>query len=102
MTQLIHTAQALDVEVRWSSFRTESGAEVDLILEKDEKLWAIEVKASAQIGSNDLRGLRSFGDYHGKPHRKMIFYAGQHRKQLGDVELWPWAEGIRQVFPSPG
>ncbi len=98
VTQIVHTAQALDVDVRYSTYRTESGAEVDLILEKDRVLWAIEIKASSHIGSNDLRGLRSFGDYYGKPHRKIVLYSGDHRKRLGDIELWPWADGIQELF----
>lgn len=102
VTQLMHTAQALDVEVRWSSYRTESGAEVDLVLERGHELCAIEVKSSAQIGSNDLRGLRSFGDYYKKRHRKMVLYAGDHRKRFGDIELWPWAEGIHDLFSIKG
>jgi len=100
VTQLIHTAQALDVEVRWSSYRTEGGGEVDLILERGHEVCAIEVKSSTQIGSNDLRGLRSFGDYYKKHHRQIVLYAGDHRKRLGDIELWPWAEGIRELFPA--
>jgi predicted AAA+ superfamily ATPase len=98
VTQIVHTAQARDMDIRYSTYRTESGAEVDLILEKEGALWAIEIKASPQIGSNDLRGLRSFGEYYGKPHRKIVLYAGDHRKRLGDIELWPWATGIQHLF----
>ncbi len=98
VTQIIHTAQTKDVDIRFSTYRTESGAEVDLILETKGELSAIEIKSGTQIRTGDLRGLRSFGEFYGKPHRKMLFYAGDPQKRLGDVEVWPWAKGIENLF----
>lgn len=41
-------------------WRTNNGAEVDFIIEYGSKLYPIEVKASAQVNSVELRGLESF------------------------------------------
>ena len=43
-----------------SFFRTNDGAEVDLILEVENEIWAVEIKSSSQPTLNRLRGLRSF------------------------------------------
>lgn len=48
---------------REASFhRTSAGAEVDLVLEGDFGLVAIEVKHSSTIASRDLRAMRDFLD----------------------------------------
>ena len=96
--QICHEAGAADVDLRISTYRTEHGAEVDLIVEIGAQLFAREVKASTSIASADVRGLQSFREYYGKIHRSWIVYQGTIRKRLGDVEVWPWQEGIREMF----
>lgn len=48
-----------------SSYRTQHGVEVDFILEKNNELIAIEVKASKNISTQDLHGLKSLSQYVG-------------------------------------
>jgi predicted AAA+ superfamily ATPase len=98
--QILHEASAGDIELHISSYRTEHGAEVDLIVEIGTQLFAIEVKASRSVARSDVRGLHSFREYYGKNHRSWIVYQGTARKQLSDVEVWPWQEGIREMFQS--
>ena len=43
-------------------WRLHSGAEVDLILERDGMLIAIEAKSSARVRRADTRGIRAFRD----------------------------------------
>lgn len=62
INQIINTASALDVDLKVSYFRTRHGAEVDFIVEKAGRLWAVEVK-SGTISSEDLSGLRAFRSY---------------------------------------
>ena len=75
--------------LRLSSYRTEPGAEVDVIIESKKTLFAIEIKSGTTIGSRDLRGLQSFPEYLGKTHRSLVFYRGAVRKQLNSIEIWP-------------
>ena len=96
--QILHEASAGDLEPRVSTYRTEHGAEVDLIVEIGTQLFAVEVKASRSVTPADIRGLQSFREYYGKNHRSWIVYQGTARKQLSDVEIWPWQEGIREMF----
>jgi hypothetical protein len=66
------------------------------------QLFAVEVKASRSVAPVDLRGLQSFREYYGKSHRSWILYQGTARKKLRDVEVWPWQEGIRELFQCAG
>lgn len=97
VTQIAALASSYDAEIRMSSYRTEHRAEVDLIVEHERELWALEFKAGRQVGSGDLSGLRSFGDYYGKPHRRLIAYRGTHRRSIGDVEVWPYRDLLREL-----
>jgi predicted AAA+ superfamily ATPase len=96
--QILHEASACDMELRVSTYRTEHGAEVDLIVEIGTRLFAVEVKASRSVAPADSRGLQHFREYYGKNHRSWILYQGTARKQWSDVEVWPWQEGIREMF----
>ena len=87
--QIFDEAAARDQDVRLSSYRTENGAEADLIFERGPQTWAIELKASSHVRTEDLRGLRSFREFHGKKHRQAVFYLGEVRKDLGDISLFP-------------
>ncbi len=69
----------------WSStrpelfyWRTASGQEVDIVLEdRAGKVAGIEVKATATLGSNDVRGLQVLADAVGKNWvRGAVLYAG--------------------------
>ena len=88
--QLLSGAKALDRECRVSTYRTERGAEVDFIVEWRKECWALELKASRQVGPNDLRGLKSFAEFYKKPHRPCIGYLGEVEKQMDGVTILPW------------
>lgn len=96
-SQIAHSASALDKRIDLSSYRTEHGAEVDFIVTGNGETFAIESKASRNVGNNDLRGLDSFAEYYGKPHRAMLFYLGTQRRKIGRVEVLPWQEGLAEI-----
>lgn len=96
--QIRHMAQHLDRDVRLSTYRTEHGAEVDLIVEEKARVSAVEIKCTRTIRSGDLEGLKSFKQYFGKPHRPMVLYAGDHPLKFGPVNVWPWKEGLTHLF----
>lgn len=53
-----------EMNCRFYHWRSSHGAEVDLVVEKDSELWAIEIKSNPVVHSRDLRGLQSFvADY---------------------------------------
>lgn len=79
-------AMELTKQLGWSRtrcelfhFRTETGQEVDLVLEdKSGRLAAVEVKTAATIGERDLHGLRTFADLTGDRFiRGVLLYTGK-------------------------
>ncbi len=98
VTQVLHSLAARDeFEYRLSNYRTEHGAEVDLILERHDDVLAIEIKASNNVGKFDLTGLKSFADFHGKNIRQIVAYLGDERRQIDDVEIWPWQKLLKEL-----
>ena len=95
--QIFHGAAAKDERVRLASYRTEHGAEVDFIVEWKGETWAIEVKASTNIGRSDLRGLKSFGDYFKRNHRKVIVYIGNVSKKIENILILPWQKFLKDL-----
>ncbi len=87
-----------DEDVRISSYRTDAGAEVDFIVERGQKIFAVEVKATKNIGQHDLRGLKSFAQFIGKKYEPMILYLGETKLGFEDrITAWPWAEGVHAI-----
>jgi predicted AAA+ superfamily ATPase len=70
-------------------WRSSHGAEVDLVLEKENALFAIEIKSVAMVRASDLRGLKSFvEDY---PDAKPLCISTADRPYMaGDVPVIPW------------
>jgi predicted AAA+ superfamily ATPase len=96
-TQLLNSANSAGRRLRLTNYRTEHGAEVDFICELDGEVWAIEAKASKNIGREDISGLRSFADFYKKPHRAVITYMGSHAKVIDGIEILPWQELLRSM-----
>ena len=95
--QIVHSAWAKDRELRISSYRTEHGAEVDFIVEMGDDVIALEVKASANVGLGDLRGLHSFADYYRKPHRAFIASLSKVPRAIGKVRVLPWQMLLKEL-----
>lgn len=59
-------------------WRTAGGAEVDLILEQDGRLFPVEIKKKSTLSGHDTRGLRSFRHTYGEETVApgLIVYAG--------------------------
>ena len=98
--QIRHTAEALDLPVRLTTYRTEHGAEVDVVVECGREIWAIEIKSARSLPSPDLRGFTSFSETLGKPHQAAIFYNGDQHRRIRNVNVWPWQEGISKMFAA--
>ena len=66
-------------------------------IETPAAIFAIELKASTNVGKNDLRRLASFASLAKKPVRSWVLYTGYARKRLVDVDLIPWEVGLRKL-----
>jgi len=95
--QIVHSASAKDEPLEISSYRTEHGAEVDFIVERAKEVVAVEVKASSNVGRSDLRGLKSFSEFYGKPHRSVVSTLGRTARVLDRVEILPWQLFLKRI-----
>lgn len=99
----LETKRVLDYcerEAKMSFFKTSDGAEVDLILEIEGKIWAIEIKSSKEPQLSDVRGLRSFLKDH--KYDRAICACQTPRPFVNDnIEFLPWRDFIQQLkFPG--
>jgi uncharacterized protein len=99
--QAIYLNRALKKGWSLSSYRTESGAEVDLVIERDDDIVGIEIKASRTVARSDTRGLFSLEETIGryKPLVKRVAFLGE-RPQLLDngVRVSPFLDLLEEVF----
>jgi predicted AAA+ superfamily ATPase len=86
---LLSELKARDMDWRVSVFRTEAGAEVDFVLEAGRRTFAIEVKASRNVGAADLRGLQSFMAFRGGKCRPLAIYRGDRDLSVDGVAVLP-------------
>lgn len=91
--QCIYHAHAYRKPWNFFSYRTDDGAEVDLVIQTEKSLIAIECKSRAQSSGIDLRGLNSFAGVVHLPLHRYVIYTGETRQKLsGDVMLIPYQE----------
>jgi predicted AAA+ superfamily ATPase len=86
-----------DAPVATGYFRTESGDEVDLVLERDDgQVIAFEVKAGSRVSGEDLRGLRVLKNLLGsRLEEAAVLYTGEHAYQH---DGWIWILPLSQVW----
>ena len=77
-------------------WHTKAGLEVDFIVYGENNFWAIEVKNSAVIHPQDLRGLREF--CHDYPEAKpLLLYRGKERLQKNNILCMPVNDFLKQL-----
>lgn len=95
--QVRSSAYHKDLDVQISTYRTEHGAEVDLILEIGKEVIAIELKASRHVSGRELRGLKNFQEFYGKRCGLFIAYLGSESKKIEDVTILPWQKVLQEI-----
>lgn len=91
---LVSSAKAHDETIRISVYRTDTGSEVDFIVERGQDLFAIEVKATKKIGSHDLRGLKNFAEFYGKAHTQLVVYLGEDELNIEGIKILPLVKAL--------
>lgn len=90
---MVQQSAAMDVPPKMYHWRTSAGAEVDLILERNGRLYPIEIKCKTHLSGSDLSGLKAFRATY--PHQEimtgLVFYAGSEVYKLDEHTLAiPW------------
>jgi hypothetical protein len=92
VNSLLNLANVLAMPPLAWHWRTAAGAEVDLVFERDGKLYPIEVKCKSNVTGHDTRGIRAFRDTYGrKVQPGLILYAGQDVYRVSEhATAVPW------------
>ena len=101
--QILTLNRAMRLGWTVSSYRTEAGAEVDLVVERADDIVGIEIKASRSLRRSAARGHHSLaqtiGDY--KPLVKRIAYLGDRAERVTeDVLALPYLELLEELADS--
>ena len=72
-------------------WRDSRGLEVDLLLEKGEDLWPVEIKAGQTIAPDFFASLKKWGELSGRGNKPAwLIYGGNREMQNGNVMIIPW------------
>jgi predicted AAA+ superfamily ATPase len=82
-------------------WRTPDGDEVDFVLYGEPGLWAIEVKRSARIRREDLKGLARFREDYPRA-RALLLHAGTRRWHESGVDIVPLSEALKDLDGTLG
>jgi len=86
--QVIAQASWTDPDLRFWHYRDKDQVEVDLVVTRGQKVWGIEVKASASISPQDGKGLARLAGQCGKIFQSgILLYGGKDILPLGDTSF---------------
>ena len=72
-------------------WRTQNGAEVDVVLDYRGKLYPVEFKASSRLSKHDTRGIRAFQETYPQTAPGVVVYGGQIAYALSEHAVAvPW------------
>jgi predicted AAA+ superfamily ATPase len=99
--QCLYFIRARHLPWQVSAYRTESGAEVDLVIDTKSSLIAIECKLGRNVGTGDLTGLRSFAEIAHRPLKAYVVFRGERAQRLGaGIEAVPYQEFLLRTLPA--
>jgi predicted AAA+ superfamily ATPase len=98
---VLECVRAIDIsgsEARTFFWRTNHGAEVDLVIERHGKLEiAVEIKAKARIGGPDVSGLRAFAEQHPRVPLTVACLAREESTRDG-IRIVPYAKLLDELW----
>jgi predicted AAA+ superfamily ATPase len=98
--QCCYFIHAHKLDWKLSSYRTEAGAEVDVIIDTGNKYLAIECKYGKTVTETQMKGLRSFAEIAHKPFEKYVVYQGERKQKFSGGEIAvPYDEFLREILP---
>ena len=101
INEVIRLNSYLQLDFDLSYYRTEHGAEVDLIIERPgQVMLAVEIKSSENPSVSDIRGGLSSFKRIGTKARLICVCTSTRRRQVEDFELMPWQDFFNEFFVS--
>ena len=96
VNQIITANLAFGESARLSTYRTEAGVEVDLILERDGDILAVEIKSGSRLSSRDFSGLKNFSGFH-KKAKLVLLYNGSTAYREDEVAVLHWRQALEEI-----
>jgi predicted AAA+ superfamily ATPase len=99
--QCLYFVRAHHLPWRILGYRTDSGAEVDMVIDLGAEFLAVECKRGRNVNTADVRGLKSFMAVAQKPVSGYVVFTGDRAERLGDrVLAVPYLEFLRTTLPG--
>jgi predicted AAA+ superfamily ATPase len=99
--QCLYFIRAKRLPWRCCAYRTEAGAEVDLVIDMGPSLLAIECKLGRNVTPSQLGGLRSFASVADKPVRSFVVFQGDRSQRFDQgIEAIPYREFLLETLPG--
>ena len=84
--QVITQASWTDPDLRFWHYRDKDQVEVDLVVTRGQKVWGLEMKASASVSKKDGKGLSRLATQCGKNFQSgIVLYNGKDILPIGDT-----------------
>ena len=99
--ELVAWASASLVRPEAFFWRTQAGAEVDLLLVHGKRMVPIEIKLGATVDPRSLAGLRQCMSDLGLRKGFVVYSGAERRSVTSAIELIPWAAIARGDFDLP-
>lgn len=90
----------LNMDFRFSYFRTKEGQEIDLILSRSRKTIAIEIKSKDKIDFDEIKKFNTYANEIGATE-KYYLSRDENPTQIEGVSCLPWKKGIEKIFSIP-
>jgi predicted AAA+ superfamily ATPase len=95
--EIIRLSTYKNKNLKLHHFRTSYGAEVDLIVELNNKIFAIEIKSKAQVVDKDLSGLKYFKSLY--PEAKLICIANcDLAYSVNEIDIVPFRYIFKEQY----
>lgn len=100
LLQILYYVHSEKKNWKVSCYRSDTGIEVDIVIDVGEQLLAIECKYGRNAMESELRSLRAFEEISGKPTQKFLVYQGSQKQKFSKGELAiPYQEFLAHVLP---
>jgi len=90
ISEVVKQNYHLNLNLQFYYFRNKSGNEVDLIYERNNQIYAIEIKSAATFLESFLKNLDYLEKISGNKIQKIIIYSGLNNNQFKDVLIQSW------------
>ncbi|MCE9625663.1 MAG: DUF4143 domain-containing protein, partial [Deltaproteobacteria bacterium] len=101
LLQCLYFIRSQKKDWKLMSYRTDGGAEVDLIVDLGKKYLAVECKYGKIVSEVQMRGLRSFEEIANKPVEKWVVYQGESSQTftMGERAV-PYRDFLLKILPE--